>query len=335
MKKIIAMFLACSMIVGLIPVTAFAASKEAQSSADVLNALGLFSGTGIDENRKPIYDLDRASTRQEAVAMLVRLLGKGEEATSGDWQTPFTDVANWARPYVGYAYTNGLVSGTSATTFGGNDTVTAAQYITFVLRALGYESGVDFKWNSAWELSDELGITDGRYAEQEFFLRGDIAMISYYALSAENRDTKKKLFEQLRDAGVVVADAVETLPFRIYPVKASLKAKDKNGNILLHAWPYDKSVDLPMNFNYFDLVFNVNPIKANKEDIYLYNLETGKRVSIYSAAPGSTAKDAFIVTPNAMITSGVKYYFYIPAGVIEMENGTVYEQDICITFSRD
>ena len=40
---------------------------------------------------------------------------------------PFTDVANWAKPYVGYAYAHGLASGTSKTTFGGNEKVTAAQ----------------------------------------------------------------------------------------------------------------------------------------------------------------------------------------------------------------
>ena len=28
------------------------------------------------------------------------------------WDTPFTDVADWAKPYVGYAYANGLTSGT-------------------------------------------------------------------------------------------------------------------------------------------------------------------------------------------------------------------------------
>ena len=42
----------------------------------------------------------------------------------------FTDVADWAKPYVGYAYTNDLTAGTSATTYSGNNTVTASEYLT-------------------------------------------------------------------------------------------------------------------------------------------------------------------------------------------------------------
>ena len=43
-------------------------------------------------------------------------------------------MADWAKPFVGYAYANGLTAGTSATTFGGNDLISAAQYITFARR---------------------------------------------------------------------------------------------------------------------------------------------------------------------------------------------------------
>ena len=95
--------------------------------------------------------------------MLVRLLGKDEEAKTGIWDIPFTDVDEWAKPYVGYAYANKLTTGTSDTTFGGAQTVSPSQYLTFVLRAMGYESGTDFQWDKAWELTDTLGITHGEY----------------------------------------------------------------------------------------------------------------------------------------------------------------------------
>lgn len=181
-KKVISLFLSVLLIVSIMP-TAFAASDEATEAANQLYALGLFNGTGTDANGNPNFDLDRAPTRHEAVTMLVRLLGKGEEALAGTWETPFTDVAEWAKPYVGYAYANGLTSGTSATTYSGNDAVTASQYLTFVLRALGYDSNIDFQWDKAWELSDEIGLTDGRYnAETKEFLRGDVAIISAAAL---------------------------------------------------------------------------------------------------------------------------------------------------------
>ena len=85
-----------------------AASEKALHSADYLNSLGLFNGVGTGADGKPNYDLDRAPTRQEAVTMLVRLLGKEDEAVNGTWDMPFTDVDDWAAPYVGYAYAEGL-----------------------------------------------------------------------------------------------------------------------------------------------------------------------------------------------------------------------------------
>ena len=179
---------------------AFAAEDEAKVAADSLNKLGLFAGTGTNPDGTPIYNLEGIPTRSQAITMLVKLLGKETEAINGTWEIPFTDVANWAKPFVGYAYANGLTAGTSATTFGGNDPVTATQYLTFVLKALGYEVGKDFQWNKAWELSDELGITDGRYNEvNPDFLRGDIAMISNNALDKSLKGKDMMLLTMIQE----------------------------------------------------------------------------------------------------------------------------------------
>ena len=181
-RRIMSLLLTLVLLLGLVPM-AFAAESQAQDAAEALYQLGLFQGTGKNADGSPKFDLDRAPTRAEAVTMLVRLLGKETEAKSSEWDIPFTDVADWAKPYVGYAYESKLTNGVSETRFGGNQTVTAVQYLTFVLRALGYESGKDFLWNAAWELSDRIGLTDGQYGAQTTrFLRGDAAVISYNAL---------------------------------------------------------------------------------------------------------------------------------------------------------
>lgn len=187
-KKLLSLLLAAAMTCSMIP-TAFAASNEAIDAANALHDRGLFNGVGTNADGTPNFDLDRTPTRHEAVTMLVAMLGKSSEAQAGNWTTPFTDVADWAKPFVGYAYTNGLTSGTSATTYGGNQPVDATQYLTFVLTALGYKNGVDFQWNKAWELSDKLGITNGQYNATSTFTRGDVAVISYKALSAPTKDT--------------------------------------------------------------------------------------------------------------------------------------------------
>lgn len=189
-KKLLSLLLAAAMMCSMIP-TAFAASNEAIDAANALHDRGLFSGVGTNADGTPNFDLDRTPTRHEAVTMLVAILGKTSEAQNGSWTTPFTDVVDWAKPYVGYAYTNGLTSGTSATTYSGNLPVSATQYLTFVLTALGYKNGVDFQWDKAWELSDKLGITNGQYNATTAFTRGDVAIISYNALSAEKKDPQE------------------------------------------------------------------------------------------------------------------------------------------------
>lgn len=182
-------------------------NSAAEAAAQALHALGLFKGTGTDPDN-PVFELDRAPTRAEAITMLVRLLGKEEEAQSGEWSMTFTDVPDWAKPYVGYAYANGLTNGYNATTFGSSDPVTDTQYISFVLSAMGYVKGTDFQWDRAWELSDQLYFTHGEYrsAEDFTFLRGDVAVISYNALAARCKGGAESLQNYLIRTGVLPDD---------------------------------------------------------------------------------------------------------------------------------
>ena len=196
-RKLISLLLVLVLFLTAIPMAA-AASDEANAAAQELYEQGLFMGIGTDTNGNPIFDLDRAPTRHEAVTMLVRLLGKGSEAEAGTWETPFTDVADWAKPYVGYAYANGLTTGTSATTYSGTEIITATQYLTFVLRALGYSSSEDFQWDKAWECSDTIGLTSGQYDETTVnFTRSDVAIISRDALGIYVKEGSATLGETI------------------------------------------------------------------------------------------------------------------------------------------
>ncbi len=171
------------------------AVQEAEDAAKELYDLGLFLGVGKDASGQPIFELERPATRHEAITILVRLLGREEEAQSRIWSIPFSDVDDWAKPYVGYAYANGLTKGVSSTEFDGKQEIDATQFLTFVLRALGYTSGNDYEWNRAWELTDQLEITHGQYANNIKFTRGDVAIISRNALSAHLKDQETTLFE--------------------------------------------------------------------------------------------------------------------------------------------
>lgn len=183
------------------------AAEDAEDAAGKLCTLGLFRGVGTSADGSADFALDRVPNRVEAVAMVVRLIGMEEEARCGYWEMPFTDVPAWAKPAVGYAYENGLVYGVNDLTFASDNPVSAPEYLTLILRALGYKSGQDFEWDKAWELSDVIGVTDGSYCGgNDDFLRGDVAKISFCALGAKYKDSEKTLCAVLIENGVFTED---------------------------------------------------------------------------------------------------------------------------------
>lgn len=212
-KRFFAVFLTLSLAFSLV-VPVSAAESDASSAANALHDLGLFQGVGNNADGTPNFDLDRVPTRAEGVTMLVRLMGKDAEATSKEWTTPFTDVVPWARPYVGCAYVNGFTKGTSDTTFSGEASINAAQFLTLVLRAMGYKDGEDFLWTSPWTLTDELGITDGTVGPESKFNRADIAKTCFKAMTAKCKDGKT-LIEHLIDAGVCTPEQADKAGIKV------------------------------------------------------------------------------------------------------------------------
>ncbi len=202
MKRIVSFLVCLCLVAGVIatPITTFGSQRNTtfeERLAYTLKTLGLFKGVSDTE-----FELDRAPSRAEAVVMLIRVLGKENDALYANWNHPFDDVPKWADKYVGYAYENGLTKGTSSTKFGMGD-ADAAMYLTFVLRALGYSdtNGKDFTWNNPYGIALKIGILPTN-ADIHNFLRADVVLVSYAALNVEINGTKQTLAEKLTKAGV-------------------------------------------------------------------------------------------------------------------------------------
>ncbi len=207
MKKLISILLALTMVLS-VNTFAFAGNPDEEYKADVLYNLGLLKGSGTNSVNLPEYDLDDIATRNVAVTMLVRLIGKEDEAIKNDYSIPFVDVPGWATQYVGYAYDNKLTSGINKTMFGGNDNISATMYITFLLRALGYSSAEDFEWDKAWEFSDEIGMTNGEFNEENTSItRGNLVILSEKALRTNLKGSSETLFDKLKSEGTIPRDA--------------------------------------------------------------------------------------------------------------------------------
>ena len=209
MKRKMRMVLASVLAVASLAMSAGAASYD--NCADRLSDLGLFQGTGDG------YELDRAPTRAEAATMLVRLLGAEAEAQELEYTAPFTDLADWQKPYVQYLYDNGLTNGATATTFEPEGACSAQMYTTFLLRALGYSdaAGGDFAYSGAVDFGESIGLVDIANCNETNFLRDHVAAMSLTALNtAVKDDADTKLLEKLvADGAVEQATAADMLAF--------------------------------------------------------------------------------------------------------------------------
>ena len=202
MKKLIVLVLVLALALTC-ALPAFAADHEA--AAEDLKSMDLFRGT--DKG----FELERAPTRLEAAAMLVRLLGKEDEAIT-QYQAdmishPFTDVPDWAAPYVAWLYSNGLTKGVSSDTFGTMD-CSAQMYCTFMLRTLGYtEEAGDFTYDAALDKSEELGLCDPLLLSEDFH-RDQVVAVSYQALGTPVKGEDTLLAEKLVAEGALAEAAV-------------------------------------------------------------------------------------------------------------------------------
>ena len=126
-------------------------------------------------------------------------------------QHPFTDVDMWAKRYVGYAYRMGYTKGVSATRYGGSEMTIQIQYMTFILRALGYsEEAGDFKYATAIDDAVRLGVIPQSTAAELYsseFKRDHVMHISYLAMSAKVKGSSRTLLSKLVANGAVDGDA--------------------------------------------------------------------------------------------------------------------------------
>lgn len=194
-KRTLSLFLALALLCGALVLPASAAVSN-YTAANVLYELGLFQGVGTSSSGGPDFAMDKTATRGEAAAMLTRLLGAEQEAVSRHYNSPFTDTG-WAKDYIGYVYTKNITKGISSTQFGTNSTITAAEFVTLVMRALGY-SNVDYK--NPFSAARNAGLVCSNKAP---FTRGDMAVVCYSALFSKQSGKTQTLSQQLVSSGTI------------------------------------------------------------------------------------------------------------------------------------
>ena len=151
LKRALSLGLTATMISGLMVMGSSAASyadvtsKNHQEAIEVLKSVGIMTG-----DEKGNFNPEAKLTRNEMAVVMSNLMAYNIKNYANT--SHFTDVPEWAEPYVAACYTNGITAGVTATTYGGSENLTTAQAALMVMKALGYfQYQSDFE--NDWQLS--------------------------------------------------------------------------------------------------------------------------------------------------------------------------------------
>lgn len=212
-KRILAMLIVATFILSVFQTNLiFAGSENGRylEAANKLKTLNLFVGS------KKGFELTSKLTREQAVIILLRMLGLEGEADDENLQSTFSDVAkgSWSEKYIAYASKIGLTSGVSKGKFGLGMSVKANQFITFALRALGYnEKDGDFTWTTSFDKAKDIGLlTDSEVKEYKSlgnkdFIRDNVVNVMCNALKTDSK-SGKTLLQTLYDKGEITKEQI-------------------------------------------------------------------------------------------------------------------------------
>ena len=189
LKKVLAMVLAFACTFSM-----FAGAKvfeDVPAGSDYSEAVTMLSDLGVIQGKDDgKYHPEDTITRAEACAMIARLMTGDPKVSQYVGAQSFTDVAkgSWKDSAIGYCYINGIVIGVGNNKFEPDRAITDAEFVTMVVRAMGYETA-DMKQNypfSYMSNAQAVGLLDGtNMVASTDALRGEDAQVIYNALFAD------------------------------------------------------------------------------------------------------------------------------------------------------
>ena len=189
LKKVLAMVLAFACTFSM-----FAGAKvfeDVPAGSDYSEAITMLSDLGVIQGKDDgKYHPEDTITRAEACAMIARLMTGDPKVSQYVGAQSFSDVqkGSWKDSAIGYCYINGIVIGVGNNKFEPDRAITDAEFVTMVVRAMGYETA-DMKQNypfSYMSNAQAMGLLDGvKMVANTDALRGEDAQVIYNALFAD------------------------------------------------------------------------------------------------------------------------------------------------------
>ena len=198
LKRALSLALAAIMLIGMMVVSASAASYNDLTDKDQIvnkDAVSMLVSLGIIEGKPdgsygPTENVDRA----QMAKMLSVIMNKGVDnsALYQSVNSGLTDItSHWAKGHINYCYTTGIIAGRGNGTFDPSATVTALEAAKMLLVAVGYDPAIEGFEGADWAINvsvraDEQGIFEGFTKDLSAPLnRDDAALLIYNALDVE------------------------------------------------------------------------------------------------------------------------------------------------------
>lgn len=282
MKRLVSLVLALSMVLGLCA-TSFAATlsdvenTKYAAAVEALIELEVVAGYP-DGTYRPAKEVNRA----ELAKMIVISMGLDEDAERAQADNIFTDESlkdgeafAWARGYVNTAAGAGVIKGYPTGEFKPEKTVTYAEALTMMLRALGYGNVMEEEgtWpTNAILKAKELELTDDvKYNNSsDGAVRGDIAILLWNML----RTPMWKITSENQGTGMTSEASKKMLnvkfPDYMYDDEALVESFEiEDGEVTLTLGYEDEDVTVVGTVENIDLLRLVEGMKVS----YLYNIE--------------------------------------------------------------
>ena len=195
LKRALSLLLSSTMVLGMLVMGSSAASyadvtsEQNQEAIEVLKEVGIMVG-----DDKGNFNPEAKVTRNEMAVVMSNLMAYNVKTYANT--SPFTDVPEWAEPYVAACYTNGITSGYDAKTYGGSDSVTTGQAALMVMKALGYfqyqsDFGADWQLSTVAQGNKIDLFDDVDSGVKEAMTRNDVAQLVLNALEAGTVEAEK------------------------------------------------------------------------------------------------------------------------------------------------
>ncbi len=208
LKRALSLALASVMLLGMMVVGTSAASYPDVDENDNVEAIEVLNAVKVMIGDRGNFRPDAAVNRHEMATIMAKLVLGNETADNYVGTHPFTDVFPWADKYVAACYENGLVSGTSATTFSGNQPLTAVQAAAMMLRALGYKdlSKGATDWRApVTAMANQIRLFSGVASNpSEQLNRNQVAQLALNTLKSPVVDLKDGTFDITSGDGQIV-----------------------------------------------------------------------------------------------------------------------------------